>query len=70
FEKILEVSAELLAAGSRMTSELVSAQLLPGGAEQALSVQLGDLSHLAYSHANQALFSPMAQHTKSCFHSE
>uniref|UniRef100_A0A0E0R8C5 Uncharacterized protein n=1 Tax=Oryza rufipogon TaxID=4529 RepID=A0A0E0R8C5_ORYRU len=51
---MFDVPAELLVAGSRTTSpktresELVSHFL--GGAEPALSVQLGDLGHLAYSH--------------------
>ena len=59
---MFEVPVELLVAGSRTTSpktresELVSHFL--GGTEPALSVQLGDLGHLAYSHANQALLRP------------
>lgn len=59
---VVEVPAELVAAGSRTpspktrASELVSRFL--GGAEPAVSVQLGDLGHLAYSHANQALLRP------------
>ncbi|KAG8093576.1 hypothetical protein GUJ93_ZPchr0012g18903 [Zizania palustris] len=60
--EVVEVPAELVAAGSRTpspktrASELVSRFL--GGAEQAVSVQLGHLGHLAYSHANQPLLRP------------
>ncbi|KAG2622972.1 hypothetical protein PVAP13_3KG023700 [Panicum virgatum] len=60
--EVVEVPAELVAAGSRTpspktrASELVSRFL--GSSEPAVSIQLADLGHLAYSHTNQALLRP------------
>ena len=60
--EVVEVPAELVAAGSRTpspktrASELVSRFL--GSSEPAVSMQLADLGHLAYSHTNQALLRP------------
>ncbi|MDK0764206.1 hypothetical protein P5E87_15755 [Clostridium perfringens] len=54
--EVVGVPAELVAAGSRTpspktrASELVNRFL--GSAEPAVSMQLGSLGHLAYSHAN------------------
>ncbi|KAJ1274216.1 hypothetical protein BS78_05G045300 [Paspalum vaginatum] len=59
---VVDVPAELVAAGSRTPSpktraaELVSRFL--GASEPAVSMRLADLGHLAYSHANQALLRP------------
>ncbi|CAN6339615.1 unnamed protein product [Urochloa humidicola] len=59
---VVEVPAELVAAGSRTPSpktkatELVNRFL--GSSEPAVSMKLADLAHLAYSHANQALLRP------------
>jgi asparagine synthetase B (glutamine-hydrolysing) len=59
---VVEVPAELVAAGSRTpspktrASELVNRFL--GSAEPAVSMHLGDLGSLAYSHTNQALLRP------------
>ena len=60
--EVVEVPAELVAAGSRTpspktrASELVTRFL--GSSEPAVSVQLAGLGHLAYSHTNQALLRP------------
>jgi len=60
--EVVEVPADLVAAGSRTpspktrASELVSRFL--GSSEPAVSIQLADLGHLAYSHTNQALLRP------------
>uniref|UniRef100_A0A0E0FDR6 Uncharacterized protein n=1 Tax=Oryza meridionalis TaxID=40149 RepID=A0A0E0FDR6_9ORYZ len=65
-EKMFEVPAELLVAGSRTTSpktresELVSHFL--GGAEQALSVQLGDLGQTKPSTAERPKLSDEYDH--------
>ncbi|CAL5098335.1 unnamed protein product [Urochloa decumbens] len=59
---VVEVPEELVAAGSRTpspktrASELVNRFL--GSSDPAVSMKLGDLGHLAYSHANQALLRP------------
>jgi hypothetical protein len=59
---VVGVPAELVAAGSRTpspktrASELVTRFL--GGADPAVSMHLGDLGSIAYSHANQALLRP------------
>jgi len=64
--EVVEVPAELVAAGSRTpspktrASELVSRFL--GSSEPAVSMQLADLGHLAYSHTNQALLRPRYIH--------
>jgi hypothetical protein len=61
--EVVEVPAELVAAGSRTpspktkASELV-ARFLGTSCPAAVSVRLADLGHLAYSHANQALLRP------------
>lgn len=59
---VVEVPAELVAAGSRTPSPKTRASELVGrflaAAEPAVSLQLGDLGHLAYSHANQSLLRP------------
>ena len=60
--EVVEVPAELVAAGSRTpspktrASELVKRFL--AGADLAVSVELGSLGNLAYSHANQSLLLP------------
>jgi asparagine synthetase B (glutamine-hydrolysing) len=60
--EVVEVPAELVAAGSRTpspktrASELVKRFL--AGADPAVSVELGSLGNLAYSHANQSLLLP------------
>jgi len=60
--EVVEVPAELVAAGSRTPSpktratELVTRFL--GNSEPAVCVRLADLGHLAYSHTNQALLRP------------
>ena len=60
--EVVEVPAELVAAGSRTpspktrASELVTRFL--GSSEPAVCVRLADLGHLAYSHTNQALLRP------------
>jgi len=60
--EVVEVPAELVAAGSRTpspktrASELVNRFL--ASAAPAVSVQLGSLGHLAYSHTNQAPLRP------------
>ncbi|KAF2909984.1 hypothetical protein DAI22_11g066565 [Oryza sativa Japonica Group] len=72
---MFEVPVELLVAGSRTTSpktresELVSHFL--GGTEPALSVQLGDLGHLAYSHPmpTKPSTAERPKILESCFHS-
>jgi len=62
--EVVGVPAELVAAGSRTpspkmrASELVSRFLGGAGAEPAMSLQLGALGTLAYSHANQPLLRP------------
>jgi len=62
--EVVGVPAELVAAGSRTpspktrASELVSRFLGGAGAEPAVSLQLGALGTLAYSHANQPLLRP------------
>jgi hypothetical protein len=64
---VVEVPAELVAAGSRTPSPKTRASELVGrflgASEPAVSVQLGDLGHLAYSHTNQALLRPRYTHT-------
>lgn len=68
---VVEVPAELVAAGSRTPSPKTRASELVGrflaAAEPAVSLQLGDLGHLAYSHANQSLLRP--RYTSCCFYS-
>ncbi|CAL9108098.1 Stem-specific protein [Musa troglodytarum] len=60
--EVVEVPAELVAAGSRTpspktrASELINRFL--GSFAPAVSIQIGDLGHLAYSHANQSPFAP------------
>jgi len=60
--EVVEMPAELVAAGSRTPSpktratELVTRFL--GSSEPAVCVRLADLGHLAYSHTNQALLRP------------
>lgn len=62
--EVVEVPAELVAAGSRTpspktrASELVKRFLAAPGADPAVSVDLGSLGNLAYSHANQSLLLP------------
>lgn len=60
--QVVEVPAELVAAGSRTPSPKTKASQLVGrflaASEPAVSVQLGDHGHLAYSHTNQALLRP------------
>jgi hypothetical protein len=71
--EVVEVPAELVAAGSRTpspktrASELVTRFLGTSGSDPAVSVQLADLGHLAYSHTNQALLRPRYRRsTSSC----
>lgn len=60
--EVVGVPAELVAAGSRTPSPKTRASELVGRflgtSDPAVSMQLGDLGHLAYSHANQALLRP------------
>ena len=60
--EVVEVPTELVAAGSRTPSPKTNASELVnrflGGAEPAVSMQLGSLGHLAYSHADQSLLRP------------
>jgi hypothetical protein len=66
--QVVEVPAELVAAGSRTPSPKTKASQLVGrflaASEPAVSVQLGDHGHLAYSHTNQALLRP--RYVRSC----
>lgn len=66
--EVVEVPAELVAAGSRTPSPKTKASQLVGrflaASEPAVSVQLGDHGHLAYSHTNQALLRP--RYVRSC----
>ncbi|KAK3136112.1 hypothetical protein QOZ80_5BG0428280 [Eleusine coracana subsp. coracana] len=59
---VVEVPAELVAAGSRTPSPKTKASELVNrflaSAEPAVSMHLGDLGSLAYSHTNQALLRP------------